>query len=198
MIFYYHDIMLYDSHGISLLQKTFESSSVHWTRNTLYKSSGIFRSLNDLLEAKFAAFNVLQFSEICVGMEQSGERRWIRLAVASSSLLELFKSERYIATRSGRSAWKALIQSSSLQPHCNREGINVRSNNGQYYNLYCKIGIIANQENECNSPDSFIGFGTIRSSICGKKSTMSCGNFASCSADNGDKHVAAIGYILIK
>ena len=181
-----------------LLQDTFESSSVHWTKNTLYKSSGIFRSLNDFLEAKFAAFNVLQFNEICVGMEQSGKRRWIRLAVASSSLLDLFKAERYIATSVGRNAWKALIQSSSLQPHCNREGINVRSNKGRYYNLYCRIGIIANQENECNSPDSFIGFGTIHFSICGKTSRISSGNFATCSADNGNKHVATLGYILIK
>ena len=146
-------------------------------------------------EAKFAAFNALAFKEICVGMEQSGKTRWLRLPVASSSLLNLFKSERYVATRAGRNAWKRMIQGSSLQRHCNREGINVKRNDGQ---LFARIGFIGNQENECNSPDSYIGFGTWRSSFCSSLPVISCGNIATCSPDNGDKSLPATGYILIK
>ena len=146
-------------------------------------------------EAKFAAFNALAFKEICVGMEQSGKTRWLRLPVASSSLLNLFKSERYVATRAGRNAWKRMIQGSSLQRHCNREGINVKRNDGQ---LFARIGFIGNQENECNSPDSYIGFGTWRFRFCSRLPVISCGNIATCSPDNGDKSLPATGYILIK
>eukprot|EP00112_Aurelia_sp_Birch-Aquarium-sp1_P014710 Seg319.10 transcript_id=Seg319.10/GoldUCD/mRNA.D3Y31 product=Peroxidasin protein_id=Seg319.10/GoldUCD/D3Y31 len=174
-------------------KSTFQSTSIHWTRNTVYKESGVMRSLTG--EAKFAAFNSLTFKEICVGMEHSGKTKWLRLSVGSSSLLDLFKSGRYVATRVGRSAWKGLIQGSSLQPHCNREGINVKHNGGT---ILARVGFIGNQENECNSPDSYIGFGTLRNRFCSGLPMISCGNIATCSPDNGVKSLPVIGYILIK
>ena len=146
-------------------------------------------------EAKFSAFNSLAFKEICIRMEHSGKTKWLRLPVASSSLLDLFKSGRYVATRVGRNAWKGLIQGSSLQHNCNREGINVKSNKGRFY---ARIGIVGNEQNDCDSPDSYIGLGTLRYPFCSQLPVISCGNIATCGTDNGDKSLATIGYILIK
>ena len=57
-----------------------------------------------------------------------------------------------------------------------------------------RIGIISNQENECNSCDSRIGFGTGGL----HDDSNSCGNQATHSPDNGDKHIKTMGYILVK
>ena len=57
-----------------------------------------------------------------------------------------------------------------------------------------RIGIISNQENECNSCDSRIGFGTGGL----HDDSNSCGNDATAWPDNGDKHIKTMGYILVK
>ena len=56
-----------------------------------------------------------------------------------------------------------------------------------------RIGITANQENHCGSCDSRIGFGT--GGVFDDSNT--CGNEATYSPDNGDKHIKAMGYILV-
>ena len=57
-----------------------------------------------------------------------------------------------------------------------------------------RIGIIANQENDCNSCDSRIGFGTGGY----PEDSNTCGNEAKHEADDGDKHITAMGYILVQ
>ena len=57
-----------------------------------------------------------------------------------------------------------------------------------------RIGIIANQENNCNSPDSRVAFGGA-GGHCGTDNKNSCGNEARCRGDNGDKSIKASGYI---
>ena len=57
-----------------------------------------------------------------------------------------------------------------------------------------RIGIIANQQNDCYSCDSRIGFGT--AGLYDDSNT--CGNEAMLSSDNGDKHIKAMGYILVQ
>jgi len=50
--------------------------------------------------------------------------------------------------------WKTLIGSqASLQRNCNKEGFNVAIGKA-------RIGIVGNNENDCNSCDSRIGFAT--------------------------------------
>ena len=148
-------------------------------------------------EAKFAAFSRISFDSVCVGMKFSNTQNWLRIPLKRDSLLDIFQDGNYISTSLGRSAWKGLIAQASLQPHCNKEGFNVRNNGGK---MLTRIGFIANQENECISPDSFIGLGSIGTNLpCGAAlSAISCGNFASCSPDNGDKSNAAFGYILVQ
>ena len=148
-------------------------------------------------EAKFPAFSHLSFDSLCVGMKFSGATNWLRIGLKRDSLLDIFQAGNHISTNLGKSAWKSLMANPSLQLNCNREGFNVKNNGGI---MLTRIGFIANQENECISPDSFIGLGSIGTNLpCNAAlSAISCGNFASCSPDNGDKSNAAFGYVLVQ
>ena len=93
----------------------------------------------------------------------------------------------------GRDTWKLLIGSSvSLQPNCNKEGFNCKSEKSDHGKA--RIGFIGNNEDNCVSSDSRIGFGT-----GGKHDdSNTCGNEAMHDVDNGDKHIKAMGYILVQ
>ena len=93
----------------------------------------------------------------------------------------------------GRNTWKLLIGSqASLQPNCNKEGFNAVGDSPSHSKA--RIGIIANQQNDCSSRDSRTGFGT-RGLF---DVYNSCGNEATHSLDNGNKHIKAMGYILVQ
>ena len=55
-----------------------------------------------------------------------------------------------------------------------------------------RIGILGNNENDCVTTDSRIGFGTGGA----HDDSNTCGNEAKHGGDNGDKHIKAMGYIL--
>ena len=78
-----------------------------------------------------------------------------------------------------------------MQLYCNKEGFNAEGTNSG--NSRARIGIISNDGNHCTGCDSRIGFGT-----AGEFDSNTCGNEASWSPDNGDKHIKAIGYILVQ
>ena len=99
----------------------------------------------------------------------------------------------------GRNKWKSLIGSeASLQPNCNQEGFNTKwsySNPGHAIRA-ARIGILGNEQNDCITCDSRIGFGTGGY----PDDTNTCGNeaLAGNGADNGDKHIKAMGYIFVQ
>ena len=111
----------------------------------------------------------------------------------AQSLHSLIAENKYRSTSLSRDTWKTLIGSqASLQANCNREGFNAASVG------YCRarIGIIGNNENDCHTPDSRIGFGN-----GGYHDNLNtCGNFAlnHSSSDNGGKNITAMGYILVQ
>ena len=80
----------------------------------------------------------------------------------------------------------------SLHSYCNKEGFNAVGDNPRLSKA--RIGITANQENNCGSCDSRIGFGT--GGLHDDSNT--CGNEATYSPDNGNKHIKAMGYILVQ
>ena len=57
-----------------------------------------------------------------------------------------------------------------------------------------RIGIVSENKNSCGSCDSRIGFGTEGY----PDASNTCGNEAVINPDNGDKHLKAMGYILVK
>ena len=117
--------------------------------------------------------------------------KFIVINKQADSLYSLIADGRYRATSVGRNTWKTLIGSqASLQYNCNREGFN------SVCSAYAKarIGIIGNNENACSTCDSRIGFGTGGY----PDDSNTCGNAAMHGADNGDRLIKAIGYILVQ
>ena len=111
----------------------------------------------------------------------------------ANSLHSLIADGNYRSTSLGRDTWKKLIgRQASLQRNCNKEGFNSR---GWFpFRSKVRIGIVSNEQNVCNSPDSTIGFGT--SGYPYKNNT--CGNMAYYQPDNGNKNIKAMGYILVQ
>ena len=133
------------------------------------------------------------FSKICLGMKIGEQIRFIVINTKASSLYSLIADGKYRNTSLGRDSWKTLIGSeASLQSNCNKEGFNVLCNKSHHSKA--RIGIASNNQDDCLSCDSRIGFGT------GGQfdDSNTCGNEASSySPDNGAKHIKARGYILV-
>lgn len=110
----------------------------------------------------------------------------------ANSLFSLIADGHYRNISLGRNTWKTLIgPTASLQTNCNREGFNTVSNLRSYSRA--RIGILGNNENDCVTCDSRIGFGT-----GGRPDdSNTCGNDADATGDNGEKHLKAMGYILV-
>ena len=118
--------------------------------------------------------------------------RFIVINMKATSLYTLIADGRYRNTSLGRDSWKTLIGlEASLQFDCNKEGFNVMCGKSHYSKA--RIGIATNNQNKCDSCDSRIGFGT------GGQfdDNNTCGNEAAREPDNGDKHIKAMGYILV-
>ena len=126
-------------------------------------------------------------------MKIGHQLRFIVINRHANSLYSVIADGKYRATSLGRNKWKTLIGSqASLQTRCNKEGFNAVGSDPRHSKA--RIGIIANQENNCDSCDSRIGFGTGGN----HDDSNTCGNQATYSPDNGHKHIKAMGYILVQ
>ena len=107
----------------------------------------------------------------------------------ANSLYSLIADGNRRTTSLGRDTWIKLIGSqASLQPNCSREGFNVKCDGSG--RPKARIGILGNNENDCNTCDSRIGFGT-----GGKHDDdNTCGS----EAKYGNIHIKAMGYILVQ
>jgi len=173
-------------------KRTFHYDSSYWTDKKAYGIPEGETGL-DQKETKLPTYWNTPFTRICLGMKTGDETRFILLGQKASSLYSLIQDGKYHPTSLGRDTWKNLIgPEASLQGNCNREGFNVKPDDSVHSKA--RIGYIANQENDCNSPDSRIGFGT-----GGKHDdSNTCGNEATYDPDNGVKHIKAMGYILVQ
>ena len=121
--------------------------------------------------------------------------RFILINKQASSLYSLIVDGQYRATQLGRDTWKSLIGSqASLQRNCKREGFNVVSDIPHH--AKARIGIIGNNENDCRYTDSRIGFGgggePNYNNACGNEAV------AEHAADNGNKSIKTMGFILVQ
>ena len=145
-------------------------------------------------EAKTKAFYRVPFNEVMIATwDGKKDIRMEFIPYKAKSLFHLFRDGKYKPTRLGRKRWKKLIKGGSLQKRCNKEGFNV-------YNrlMRVRIGIIANQENDCTTPDSRIGIGGGSSDLL-RGPTRSVGNEAiGFEPDNGVKRTTACGFVLVR
>ena len=116
---------------------------------------------------------------------------FITISKSAISLYSLIADGQYRATSLGRNMWQTLIGSqASLQLECNKEG----------FNSCCRgicrarIGIVTNNENDCLTCDSRIGFGTGGH----PDNSNTCGNAAKFGGDNGEKDLKTMGYIFVQ
>ena len=58
-----------------------------------------------------------------------------------------------------------------------------------------RIGIIGNYQSDCGSTNSRIGFGTGGDN---PDKSITCGNVAGYGADNGNRYIKAMGYIMVQ
>ena len=173
-------------------QPTFRFSSKFWSNKVDLNLPG-GKTLFDKHETKLPTYWNTPFSKICLGMKIGHQTKFIVITKHASSLHSLIADGNYRVTSLGRTTWKSLLGSSaSLQGYCNKEGFNVAGGNSGYSKA--RIGIIGNNEDDCTSADSRIGFGT-----GGWPDDLNtCGNEAVYGGDNGDKHIKAMGYILVQ
>ena len=119
--------------------------------------------------------------------------KFLVISKNGTSLHSLIADSRYRPTSLGRDKWKTLIGSeASLQSNCNKEGFNAVGD--QNYYSKARIGIISNNQNDCATCDSRIGFGAGGD----HDDSNTCGNEATYKPDNGDKHIKTMGYLLVK
>ena len=128
-------------------------------------------------------------------MKISQQINFAVIAKQANSLHSLIADGKYRATSLGRETWKSLIgPQASLQTYCNREGFNAVSVWSDQSKA--RIGFLGNNQNDCTSCDSRIGFGT-----GGKPSnTNTCGNEADGQrlSDNNGAHIKGMGYIFVQ
>ena len=151
----------------------------------------------DTQETKLPTYWNTPFFKICLGMKIPGEEttNFITISQAADSLYSLIADGQFRATSLGRDTWRTLLGSqTSLQYNCNREGFNAVSDDPDM--AKARIGFLANNEDACISCDSRIGFGTGGS----HDDSNTCGNEAVrfAQSDKGEKHIKAMGYILIQ
>ena len=125
-------------------------------------------------------------------MKIGGQTNFILINQQASSLHSLIADGKYRSTSLGRNAWRSLVSGSSFQPNCNKEGFNIVSDRGSGWSE-ARIGILGNNENDCQTADSYVGFGTGAHPY----NSNTCGNAARWGGDKGDKNIKAMGYIFV-
>eukprot|EP00118_Oscarella_pearsei_P003202 m.13381 g.13381 ORF g.13381 m.13381 type:complete len:455 (+) comp24755_c0_seq3:79-1443(+) len=170
-------------------RRTFAYDSSYWTSNALFNPTAVNV---DRTEAKFPAALYMPFTQLHLVMN-SGSRRTLTIAKVAPSFVSIFKSGKYQPIALNRHQWKTIIDWASLQKNCNKGGFNVQSPK----HVRVRIGISSNQEGDCNSNDSWLGFGGAGNSCRHDFNARpnSCGNVATCHPDNGDKNTFAFGLI---
>ena len=175
-------------------QRTFHYDSILWNSKNTYNRAGGQNGF-DQTQTKLPTYWSTSFSKICLGMMVHNQSNFVVIDTHASSLYSLIADGQYSATSLDRDTWKNLLGSTaSLQHNCNREGFNARCTwNGQVFSQV-RIGILGNQENNCLSCDSRIGFGT--GGLADDSNT--CGNVAAHLPDNDERSIKAMGYISVQ
>ena len=184
--------MVADGGGWTLAAKidgaksTWVYAAAIWTDATTSGANDL--SLN---EAKLPAFNSLPFSTARLVMRDAGTDRAARVTPAmlpmGATLRSVFTGDKFYPTNLGRFLWLQVLSNGSIQTRCGQEGFN-NAVNGQRM----RLGIFGNQENDCNTCDSFIGVGY---------QSLASGNIAAAPWDDsglGGRNTQSFSFLFIR
>ena len=176
-----------------ILQNTFHYDSSIWSQQQTYNPAGA-ETVFDTKETKLTTYWDAPFTKICLGMMIRGQENINFLVInkVADSLYSLLADDQHRATSLGRDMWKTLIGPlASLQMNCNMEGFNARCL--WHPNSRVRIGFAANNQDDCYTCDSRIGFGSGGT----PDDSNTCGQAAQ-NGDNGNKFVKAMCYLFVR
>ena len=141
-------------------KKTFSYHNAIWNDTTTLNEATYTTGVTDFAtEFKSPLFSVLGYSSLRLGMRTSDTTNWLEVSHRYfPSMQAAMSNGTVLFTGSTRLDWLRLAKGSGLQLNCNRMGYNVAS-------LACepcfivRIGILGNEQANCNDSDSYIGFG---------------------------------------
>ena len=178
------------------LQTEFNYNSPYWSNKETYAAEDGLEGLTEK-QTKLASYWNTPFDKICLGMKVNGVTKWIVINHKASSLFNVIADGVFKATNLGKNKWLSAMESSCLQEYCNKEGFNMDLPGYRLAYMKVRIGIVTNNENDCDTCDSCIGFGTSvgvwKNGLEEKKTT--CGNLPYCDKPT---NAPAFGYIFVQ
>ncbi len=186
--------MTSDGGGWTLVLKVDGTSSVFAYDQTIWTNTDTYNANApdfDQTQAKLASYHTVPFTEVRVGLVD-GSLRWITLPVAADSLYDVIHTGEYYFVDVSRETWSTLVVNPALQPNCNHRGFNAP---GNLNHSRVRIGITANQENDCNSCDSYIGIGGHGQGCGTTDAGISAGNWMTCEASVKNM---LFGYVMVR
>ncbi len=166
-----------------------------WTNKESYAVEDGLEGLTEK-ESKLASYWNTPFKKICLGMTVNNETRWMMFDYNASSLYSVIADGQYRGTSAGRATWLSLIAGSSLQENCNYEGFNINLTRvDASSHKYLRLGLVGDDQNECESPNSWIGFGTKKGNKKGEEKNLACGNRG---IYPNSAYLRAFGYIFVQ
>ncbi|CAB3998900.1 Hypothetical predicted protein, partial [Paramuricea clavata] len=105
----------------------FNYTSSYWTNKMVYAVEDGLEGMTEK-QTKLASYWNTPFNKICLGMKVNGARetKWIVVDHQAWSLFNEIADGIFKSTTAGKVKWKSLIDNSSLQKKCNKEGFNFR------------------------------------------------------------------------
>ncbi|KAM7445031.1 hypothetical protein ABFA07_006418 [Porites harrisoni] len=169
-------------------KKNFHYNSTLWKNKETFNVDG-GKTGFDSQETKLSSYWNTSFAKICLGMKINNQNNFIQINESASSLHSLIADGEYRSTSLRRSTWFSLIASgASFDDNCNKEGFNVECT--WKVRSKARIGILGNNEDDCTSCNSRVGFGTGGEN----DDSNTCGNHAS----NKNINIKAFGYIFVQ
>jgi len=155
----------------------FAWSSPYWTNQATLNEN----NFDSATAAKYQSWNSVSFTQVKLVMSVNNNAQALTFQYKSPSLFALFSDNQYKPLNFPRATWYSLVPGAKLQPNCMKGGINVQEG---WTDTKVRLGIIANQEGDCASPDSKIGLGG-QGGACGQNQSTNNGNTCTCGCDGG-------------
>lgn len=184
----------------------FDYDSAVWTMNTAGDPLYTFNEASADLSrasAKLASFNTVPFDQVRLDMADGATPRGLSFSVgAQTSARDLFAGGNIdLSKNHSRAEWLGLLDTPHVQGYCNAAGVNLTS---AY--AHTRLGLVGNNENDCSSPESYIGIGNngIITNACGANTQQAAvGSSASCNAAGapfvgGDGYSLAFAWVFVR